>query len=141
MLKALAADPEARDSAPARVGAETLLRLWATSRREHPYMFYMGTDFRKLKAPLVWYDIVHVLDILTRLPWLHRDARLRDMAQVVAAKADEDGRFTPESVWQAWAGWEFNQKKESSRWLTLLCLRALRRLGGQAVRTGRGRKQ
>ena len=136
MLKALAADPGHRDCPAVRTGAETLLGLWHDSHQKHPYMFFMGTDFRKLKVPLVWYDIVHVLDVLTRLPWLHGDPRLRDMARVVADKADRAGRFTPESVWQAWAGWEFGQKKEPSRWLTLLCLRALQRLDGRMDRVG-----
>jgi hypothetical protein len=128
MLKALARNQEWRDSKAARTGAESLLRLWAQSRQTHPYMFYMGTDFRKLKAPLLWYDILHVLDVLTRFPRFRKDKRLRDMAGVVASKADKSGRFTPESVWQAWAGWEFGQKKEPSRWLTLVSHRILNRL-------------
>ena len=33
-------------------------------------MFFMGTDFRKLKVPLVWYDLLHVLDVLSSFPWL-----------------------------------------------------------------------
>ena len=40
--------------------------LWQNSREKHPYQFYMGTDFRKVKAPLVWYDILHVADVLCR---------------------------------------------------------------------------
>ena len=51
------------------------------------------------------------------------------MTAVLADKAGEQGRFTPESVWQAWNGWEFGQKKIPSRWLTLLALRILRRMG------------
>ena len=85
----------------------------------------MGTDFRKLKAPLVWYDIVNVLDTLSQFPFLRQDARLREMAACVCAKADAQGRFTPESVWQAWSDWEFGQKKIPSRWLTLVIARAL----------------
>ena len=30
-------------------------------------MFYMGTDFSKLKVPLVWYDLLHVLEVITQL--------------------------------------------------------------------------
>jgi hypothetical protein len=33
-------------------------------------MFAMGSDFAKLRAPLVWYDILHVTETLTRFPWL-----------------------------------------------------------------------
>ena len=128
MLKALAQTPEWRDSPASRTGAETLLALWAQSREQHPYMFYMGSDFRKLKAPLIWYDILHVLEVLTQFPWLRDDDRLREMADVVRGKADEQGRFTPESVWKAWEEWDFGQKRTPSRWLTLLILRVLRRL-------------
>jgi hypothetical protein len=129
MLKALAQAPGWSESAAAHTGAETLLALWAASRERHPYMFYMGTDFRKLKAPLVWYDLLHVLDVLTRFPFLRDDPRLAEMVALLASKADVQGKFTPESVWQAWAGWEFGQKKAPSRWLTLLALRILRHAG------------
>jgi len=128
MLRALAAMPEWGDSAASRAGAEAALSLWTRSRDLHPYLFHMGTDFRKLKAPLVWYDILHLLEVLTRFPWLRGDPRLQEMAAAVKAKAGEGGRFTAESVWKAWAEWDFGQKREPSRWLTLLVLRALARI-------------
>jgi hypothetical protein len=49
------------------------------------------------------------------------------MLDLVASKADVEGRFTSESVWQAWSAWEFGQKKTASRWLTLLAHRILSR--------------
>jgi hypothetical protein len=54
MLKALSALDEWRDSPECHTGAETLLTLWSESLTQHPYIFYMGTDFRKLKVPFVW---------------------------------------------------------------------------------------
>jgi hypothetical protein len=129
MLKALSSIPEWRDSSQSRTGAETLLSLWEQSAVQHPYMFFMGTDFRKLKVPLVWYDLIHVLDVLSSFPWLKEDHRLVDMAGLLRSKADDDGRFTLESVWTAWKAWEFGQKKEPSGWLTLLAWRILTRLG------------
>ncbi len=128
MLRLLANLADWRDCLEARTGAETLLDLWQRSLESHPYLFYMGNDFRKLKAPLVWYDILHMLDVLSRFPWLGGDARLREMLAIVQAKADEQGRFTPESIWKAWDGWDFGQKKTPSRYLTLLAWRAIRRL-------------
>jgi hypothetical protein len=127
MLKALGQMPEWIDSPAAHTGVETLLSLWEKRQETRPYLFAMGTDFDKLKAPLVWYDILHVLDVLTQFPWLQGDSRLREMADVVEAKADEQGRFTAESVWKAWGDWEFGQKRNPSRWVTLLALRALKR--------------
>jgi hypothetical protein len=129
MLKALSAIPDWRDSPECHTGAESLLTLWDESTIRHPYMFFMGTDFRKLKVPLVWYDLVHVLDVLSSFPWLKEDQRLLDMAMLMKSKADDQGRFTLESVWTAWKEWEFGQKKEPSRWLTLHAWRILFKLG------------
>ena len=128
MLQALSQFAEWLDCPASRAGAEALLSLWQQSAKRHPYLFYMGSDFRKLKAPLVWYDLLHVLDVLSRFPWLREDARLLEMAAVLRAKADDLGHFTPESIWTAWKDWEFGQKQKPSRWLTLLAWRALRRL-------------
>ncbi len=127
MLKALAQFPQWQTSKQAHDAAECLLHLWSHSRQLHPYIFYMGTDFRKLKAPYIWYDILHVLDTLTLFPWLKGDSRLQEMALLVKSKADYEGKYTPESVWQAWSKWEFGQKKQPSKWLTMLALRTLKR--------------
>lgn len=127
MLRALSQVPEWRDSEASRTGAETLLGLWEQRKERRPYLFAMGTDFGKLKVPLIWYDILHVTDVLSNLPWLREDGRLKEMVDKVRAKADGEGRFTPESVWRAWAGWDFGQKRVPSRWLTLVAHRMLKR--------------
>lgn len=128
MLKVLSEIEELRDSLACRVGADTLLTLWSESTTRHPYMFFMGTDYRKLKVPFIWYDLVHVLDVLSRFSWLKKDLRLNEMLEILKSKADSQGRFTLESVWTAWRDWEFGQKKEPSRWLTLLAWRIIRRV-------------
>ena len=124
MLKALA-QTEWRDSPAVRAGAESALTLWVESQSRHPYMFYMGNDFRKLKAPLIWYDLLHVLAVLTQFPFLKGDPRLEEMLALLASKADPQGRYTPESIWKAWSAWDFGQKKEPSRWVTLMARRVL----------------
>lgn len=129
MLKALAVMDEWHDSPECHIGANTLLALWRESVSQHPYIFYMGTDFRKLKVPFVWYDLLHVLDVLSHFDWLREDAGLLEMANLLAGKMDAQGRFTLESVWAAWKDWEFGQKKEPSRWLTLMTWRILKRVG------------
>jgi len=128
MLKALSEIEEWRDSPACHVGADTLLALWSESTTRHPYMFYMGTDFRKLKVPFVWYDLLHVLDVLSRFSWLKEDTRLLDILEILKSKADQQGRFTLDSIWTAWKDWEFGQKKEPSRWLTLLAWRIIQRI-------------
>jgi hypothetical protein len=127
-IKALMSTPAGMNGEAVRKGAESILAAWARRRTYHPYIFYMGTDFCKLKAPLVWYDLLHVLDVLSRLPWLAKDKRLREMGGILLKKGDINGRFTAESVWMPWKGWEFGQKKEPSRWITAIAYGILDRL-------------
>ncbi len=127
MLKAISVMADYRDSPASLAGTESLLALWQDSQRQHPYMFYMGTDFRKLKAPFIWYDLLHVLEVLSRYPRVRQDERFLEMLGILKSKADPHGRFTGESVWTAWKEWEFGQKKAPSRWLTLLAWRIIRR--------------
>jgi hypothetical protein len=128
MLQMLAQFDEWRHSNEAYVGAELLLDLWKRSKELHPYMFFMGTDFRKIKAPFIWYDILHVLDVLSQFNWTRTDSRLIEMSETVKQKSDAEGKYTPESVWRAWKEWDFGQKKQPSRWLTFLVLNIFRRL-------------
>jgi hypothetical protein len=132
MLKLLSEVDEWRDSPAAHNGAETLLSLWEESAIRHPYMFYMGNDFRKLKVPYVWYDLLHTLEVLSRFSWLKDDKRLLNMLYYLKSKADGQGRFELASIWTAWKDWEFGQKKKPSRWLTLLAWRIIGRLEIQA---------
>jgi hypothetical protein len=128
MLRLLSAVPSQEQYAT-RTGAETLLSLWQQRKERKAYLFGMGTDFLKLKAPLIWYDLLHVLDVLTNFTWLFQDQRLQEMLDLLQSKADNKGRFTPESIWMAWKGWEFGQKKQPSAWLTLIATRILNRTG------------
>lgn len=128
MLKGLAQFPELDSDSALSIGVETLLSLWEQRKERRPYLFAMGTDFAKLKAPLIWYDILHVTDVLSQIPWARGEARLVEMAQIVRSKADQDGRFKAESVWRDWKDWDFGQKREPSRWLTLIARRMLMRM-------------
>ena len=127
MLKVMSRVPELRDGKSAKIGVETLLTLWEESKERHPYMFFMGTDFRKLKAPMFWYDILHVADILSHFKWTRKDKRFKEMLGIVEAKADGEGRYVPESVWTVWKDWDFSQKKIPSRGLTFFVQRILKR--------------
>ena len=128
MLQLLALFEAYRDGREVRLGAESLLHLWETSKDRHPYMFFMGTDFQKLKAPYIWYDILHVVEVLSQFDFARRDARFIEMLDLVNSKADAEGLFTPESIWTAWKDWEFGQKKKPSAWLTFLVARVNRRM-------------
>lgn len=120
--------PEYKDSDAAKASVESLLYLWENSREQHPYIFYMGTDFRKLKAPSCWYDLVGVAGVLSRYQSTHNDSRFQEMIDLIRSKQDNDGFFTPESIYTKLKSWDFGQKKTPSPYLTYLCFRIFERL-------------
>jgi hypothetical protein len=124
-LRILAALPAGGHEAAARAGTELVLDLWA--RRAVRYGFGMAEQFRKLKYPFLWFDILHVLEALSRFPWVWSDRRFREMIAIVRGKEDAEGRYTPESVWMEWKALCFGQKKAPSPWLSLVVHRILRR--------------
>jgi hypothetical protein len=127
MLKLLSEIDEYRNGDVVKGGIEAILSLWENSLEKHPYMFYMGTDFRKLKAPAMWYDIVSVADLMSKYSYLKIDPRFCEMIGIIKGKQDADGMFIPESIYQKCKGWDFGQKKTVSPYLTYLCVRLLER--------------
>lgn len=128
MLKLMNLYDSDRSSDFANKSIDTLLNLWDNSKTLHPYVFYMGTDFRKLKAPLIWYDIVHFADTLSNFDIAVNDKRFKEVVQLIEQKAGDNGLYTPESEWKAWKVWEFGQKKKTSPWLTFLVYRIMKRM-------------
>jgi len=120
MLKLLALYPDEIDTQETRIGCETLLHLWQSSLEKHPYMFYMGTDFRKLKVPLIWYDLLHVVETLSNYPFIHQDPRFIEMVELIHSKKGDKDLYTPESEWMAWKSNRFATKKQGSPWMTFL---------------------
>jgi len=120
MLKMMSISPMMASSMEASRGVDCLLGLWEESQDRHPYMFYMGTDFRKLKAPLIWYDLLHVVDVLSHFKQALDDDRYQRMVRLLIEKADEEGLYTCESIWKAWESWDFGQKSIPSSWVTFL---------------------
>jgi hypothetical protein len=92
------------------------------------FMFGIGTDYRKLKYPFVWYNVLHVVDVLSRFSFVYADKRFQEMVQVITEQADEASRYTANSMYTSWKDWSFADKKNPSPWLTLLVLRILRRV-------------
>ena len=128
MLKLISVIPELHNSHEAKKGAEVLLTLWEYRKEVKYFLFGMGTDFKKLKAPMIWYDILHVTDVLSHYKWTHNDKRFVDMIQLLQTHADENGRYKASSAWRAWKDWDFGQKKTASGWITFLVYRILRRI-------------
>ncbi len=128
MVNLLSEIDEYRDSDIVKNGIEVILSLWENSLERHPYMFYMGTDFRKLKAPAMWYDVVSVADCLSKFAFVKTDSRFCEMIDLIKEKQGSDGMFIPESVYKKFKGWDFGQKKTISPYLSFLCIRLLKRL-------------
>lgn len=128
MLKLLNSIPEYKTSEVVTSTANALLDLWETSLEKHPYMFYMGTDFRKIKAPLIWYDIVSVLDILSQIQSIQTDKRYLEMIHILQNKQDENGLYIAESIYQKCKSWDFGQKKIPSMYVTYKCHQILDRV-------------
>ena len=122
-LKALACFPDQLNGLPALRAAEMLLQHFSSPPGTKYYLFGAGSDFRKLKYPFVWYDILHAAYILSRIPAVIPDPRFRAMLETILSQADSAGRYTPSSMYQARKGWSFADKKSPSPWLTFLVLR------------------
>jgi hypothetical protein len=128
MTDLLANIPEYCDSQVAISSAKVLLNLWEDSLELHPYMFFMGTDFRKLKAPSCWYDIVSVAAVLSKYDFVREDPHFLEMIAIMKEKQDREGFFTPESAYLKMKDWDCGQKKVVSPYLTYLCYRIFERL-------------
>jgi hypothetical protein len=51
------------------------------------------------------------------------------MVETITDQVDAEGRFTATSMFLAWKGWSFADKKNPSPWLTFLVLRLVKRIG------------
>ena len=117
------------DSPAVHTGIEMLLGHWERQTERKLYLFGIGTDYRKLKVPFVWYDVLHVADVLSRFPFAQADPRLSEMLAPITSQADEQGRYTATSMYRAWKGWSFADKKTPSPWLSFLVSRVTKRMG------------
>lgn len=130
-LKALAHTPLRDDPGLVGPGIGVLLDHWEHQRDYKLKMFGIGTEFRRLKYPFVWYDILHVADVLSQFPGALADPRFGEMVEAISVQADDQGRHTAGSMYRAWRDWSFADKKRPSPWLTLLALRIQARMASR----------
>jgi hypothetical protein len=128
-LKALSLDPDLIDDSRVLLGVEMLLKHWEFRGEKKYFLFGIGSDFQKLKYPLVWYDILHIADVLSRYPIVHKDPRFQEMVRTITNQADKNGYYTASSMFRAWKEWSFADKKNPSPWLTFMVYRILKRSG------------
>ncbi len=108
-----------------------LLEHWRRrDEKWRPYGFGIGSDFKKLRYPAFKYGILRVLDVLSMYPYAIEQVEFRNMLEFVLQKADND-QYKPESVSKMFNEFDFGQRKEPSRWLTLLIKRIEKRVKQQ----------
>ena len=117
-LKSLALNQKLLDSEEVKIGVDTQIDHWFNRKGRKIYLFGIGTTFKRLKYPHVWYDILHVLDVLSMIPYARESSHFTEMLNLVNEKQLQDSSFKPESVWRAYKDWGFGQKKKSSPWIT-----------------------
>ncbi|MFQ5820954.1 MAG: hypothetical protein ACE5I5_13260 [Candidatus Heimdallarchaeota archaeon] len=117
-LKALAAFSQPKIKEVCRTAIQAQLDFWKDRGKRKIYLFGIGTDFQKLKYPNVYYNIIHVLDVLSLYAEAWETPPFREMLTVVNKKQAKIGSFTPESIWRAFNKQDFGQKKHPSPTLT-----------------------
>jgi len=127
-LKALSLASKHKDCPATRAGVEVLLSHWQHRTEYKLFLFGVGSDYHKLKYPFIWYDILHVTDVLSRFPFARTDSRFQEMLAAITEQANSEGLYTAGSMYQAWKGWSFADKKHPSPWLTFLVNRIIHRV-------------
>ncbi len=127
-LKALAeVPPERRTPAMRRTiaaGAEYLL-CHHVHKRSHDLTRVSKPSWLRFGFPLMWQtDVLEILLILTRLGY--RDERLREALDLVASRADSQGRWSLQSTFNDRFIVPIESKGGPSRWITLRALEVLR---------------
>ncbi len=128
-LKALSLTRYVDDTGVVGPGIEAILSHWENQAEYKLKMFGIGTEFRKLRYPFVWYDILHVAEVLSRFSLARCDPRLSEMIDTITRQADEEGRYTASAMFRSWKDWSFADKRHPSPWLTFLVHRIQKRVG------------
>lgn len=91
------------------------------------YYFGRSKKFWTMKYPFVWYNALYLADVLTRFEFTRSEPMMDQLIQWIIDMQDDDGRYTPTSMFMPYKGWDFANKKEPSPWITFLCYRILKR--------------
>ncbi|MHA1215500.1 MAG: hypothetical protein ACTSPG_09380 [Candidatus Hodarchaeales archaeon] len=94
------------------------INFWENRKTRKIYLFGIGTDFKKIKYPNVYYGIIHVLDVLSLYHEAQETNAFNQMLEIVNSKQNKNGGFIPESIWRAFTKYDFGQKKLPSPTLT-----------------------
>lgn len=109
------------------IAISSLFNLWEKRKEIKPYLFAMGTDFKKLKLPFVWYDILNMVDTLSLYKDMKQNKIFAEMLNIILKKETEEG-FIPESIYLKSKQWDFGQKKEASEYMNAIIERIKMRI-------------
>ncbi|MBI9107431.1 MAG: hypothetical protein JEZ04_11865 [Spirochaetales bacterium] len=118
MAKLFTVLPDRQNERHCQMAVEALLDH--LDKKDKRYLFGIGSDFRKLKFPFIWYDILHVANVLSHFDYAVKDKRFADIIELIKGKADKNGFYKAESVWTAWKQLDSGQKKINSNWITFM---------------------
>jgi len=106
---------------------DLLLEHWdRRDRKWRLHGFGVGKRFMSLGYPAVKYGILRVLDVLSLFPHAAASGSFQDMLEFVRGQAS-GGKYFAEFTDGAYAGFDFGQQAEPSRWLTFLVNRIEKR--------------
>ncbi len=128
-----------RDKRPPAVAdaARTPLETWRRRTEERPYGFGHGYQFKSVRWPNFFYDVLWVLETVGRYPELWRGPRARSedrrsVAELAACLIEynfnRDGTVTPRRTYQGFEEFSFGQKQSPSPFATARSLGALVRV-------------
>ncbi|MCD4752690.1 MAG: hypothetical protein K8R40_06435 [Anaerolineaceae bacterium] len=118
-LKCFALLPETQHEEFIHNAIDAICYHWDHTTERKIYLFATGTHFKRLKYPLVWYDIVNVCHTLSLFEYARQQPAFQEMIQLIIEKQQPSGGFIPESIYTAYKDWSFGQKKLESPMLTL----------------------
>lgn len=116
--------PGLKESLQAQNAFETL--DYHRRLRKSIYFFGRGKKFFTFKYPFIWYNALYLADVLSRFEFIRNTELMEELVEWILENQDEKGRFFPTSIWMAYKGWEFSNKKLPSPWITFLCCRILK---------------
>jgi hypothetical protein len=107
---------------------DLILNHWGRrTEKWRPYGFGIGTEFVKLKYPVVKYGVLRVLDVLSMFPYAVKKDEFKEILDVAEQKS-ADSRYYAESVSRSYSEFDFGQTREPSRWITFLINRIQKRV-------------
>ena len=113
---------------------DLILNHWRKrSEKWRPYGFGIGTEFIKLKYPVVKYGILRVLDVLSAFPYAVQSNEFKEMLDLTLKKSS-DGKYYADSVSRSYSEFDFGQTREPSRWITFLVNRIQKRVRVYKIR-------